>query len=446
MNRQHLMDYYSNEHVISELLNSAKGREVAGAFWDGRYDQRPNILQYPSDVVQMIRKGVTSFHISVEHWTNPMAITNENYEKLRSGWDIILDIDSKLGLDESKLAADMIIRLLRKYGIKNPGIKFSGRRGFHICLPWSMFPKEIDYKSLTKMYPEVPRIIASFIRKKIRGRLLKELVRTKGAKQLIEILGESPSKLNPFYFVEIEKMWGNRHMFRAPYSLNEKTWLVSVPIKPSGLKGFSPKDAEFGNVLSKKHPDFFEAGDDAADLLTDAMDWNALRKKEEPKKEVKKIVWENKVPEELFPPCIKNILAGLQDGRKRSIFTLTNFLRMMNWPAQEIEAKVFEWNQKNKQPLPTNILLGQIRWSQTNLRTPANCFNDQFYKSFGICTPDDHCKFLNSKKVSNPVAYPFRKMKRSTYTKKRKMRGFSCLCGKEFPTMRSLALHKGKVH
>ena len=445
MNRQQLMDYYSNEHVISELLNSAKGREVAGALWDGRYDQRPNILQYPSDVVQMVRKGVTSFHVSVEHWTNPMAITSENYEKLRSGWDIILDIDSKLGLDESKLTARMIISLLKKYGIKNPGVKFSGRRGFHICLPWSMFPKELDYKPLTKMYPEVPRIIASFIRKKIRRKLLHELVRTKGAKQLIEILGESPSKLNPFYFVEVEKMWGNRHMFRAPYSFNEKTWLVSVPINSSDLKTFSPKDAEFDKVLSSKHPNFFTAEGDASDILTDAMDWNALLKKEEPKKEVKKIVWENKIPEELFPPCIKNILTGLEDGRKRSVFTLTNFLRMMNWSSEDIEAKVFEWNQRNKQPLPTNILLAQIRWSQTNQRTPANCFNDQFYKSFGICTPDDHCKFLNSKKVSNPVAYPFRKITHA-YPKKRKMRGFSCLCGKEFPTMRSLAMHKGRSH
>ena len=208
LNRHQLAEYYSNDFIITQLLKNAKGREVAGAFWDGRYDQRPNILQYPNDIVQMVRKGITSFHFSVEHWSNPMAIANENYEKLRTGWDMLIDIDSKLGLDESKLAAEMISQLLKKYGIR-PGIKFSGRRGFHICIPGSLFPKELDYKPLAKMYPEVPRILASFIRRKIGHRLLKELVRMKGAKQLIEILGETPSKLNPFYFVEIEKGWGN---------------------------------------------------------------------------------------------------------------------------------------------------------------------------------------------------------------------------------------------
>lgn len=443
LTRQQLFEYYSDEHVISELLKSAKNREVAGVLWDGSYDKRPNILQYPNDVKQMVRKGVTSFHYSVEHWSSPMAITNENYDRLRTGWDLIIDIDSKLGLDESKLAAKLIVKLLGKYGIKRLGVKFSGRRGFHICVPYSLFPKEIDYKPLAKMYPEIPRVLASFIRAKIRNRLLKELVRTKGAKQLIEILGETPSKLNPFYFVEVEKDWGNRHMFRAPYSFNEKTWLVSVPIPH--INSFSTKDAEYDNVLTSDHPDFFGAEGDATDLLTDAIDWHTVRKKEEPKKEVKKINWEHKIPEELFPPCIKLILAGLEDGKKRSIFTLVNFLKMMNWTPEEIEQKINEWNSRNKPPLPSSVILSGIRYHERRTLTPANCFNDQFYVSFGVCRPDETCKIMNAKKTSNPVAYPFKKMGRKKEFKK--LRGFSCgVCNKEFKSMHSLAMHKGKVH
>ena len=140
LNRQNLVEYYSDERIAGQLLKNAKNREVAGAFWDGSYDKRPNTLQYPTDIVQMVRKGVTSFHFSVEHWSNPMAITNDNYEKLRTGWDMIIDIDSKLGLDESKITAKLIVKLLGKYGIK-PGVKFSGRRGFHICVPFALFPK-----------------------------------------------------------------------------------------------------------------------------------------------------------------------------------------------------------------------------------------------------------------------------------------------------------------
>ncbi len=442
LNRHQLVEYYSNERVISELLKNAKGREVAGALWDGRYDQRPNILQYPSDIVQMVRKGITSFHYSVEYWSNPMGLTNENYERLRTGWDMLIDIDSKLGLDESKIAAWLVCRLLRKYNI-SPGIKFSGRRGFHICIPWSLFPKEIDYKPLQKMYPEAPRIIASFIRRKIGRALLHNLVRTKGAKQLIEIIGEAPSRLNPFYFVEIEKNWGNRHMFRAPYSLNEKTWLVSVPIEPKGLRGFTPKDAETEKVLSGSCPDFFAAEGDASSLIVDAMDWHALRRKEEPKKEVKRVKWERKVSEEFFPPCIKIILEGLQDGRKRSVFTLVSFLKMMNWTPEEIEDKLFEWNEKNRPPLPRAVLMAQLRWNLANQRTPPNCTNDTFLRSIGIY---DACsRLVDHDRIKNPIAYPFRQLLKSAPPKKK--RGFSCgVCSKEFPTMRSLMMHKGRMH
>src|SRR3989338_5842021 len=112
LNRQQLVDYYSNEKITKQLILNAKGREVAGAFWDGSYDKRPNILQYPSDIIQMVRKGVTSFHLSVEHWSNPMALSSENYDRLRTGWDLLIDIDSKLGLDESKIAAELIVGLL----------------------------------------------------------------------------------------------------------------------------------------------------------------------------------------------------------------------------------------------------------------------------------------------------------------------------------------------
>ena len=447
MNRADVAEYYSNEKIISELLRNAKNREIAGALWDGRYDQRPNVLQYASDVAQMVRKGVTSFHYSVEHWSNAMAITGENYERLRTGWDMIIDIDSKLGIDESKLAADMICRLLEKYGIKQYGLKFSGRRGFHICLPWVMFPKELDYKPLEKQYPDVPRIIAGFIRMKIRDELLAALVRSKGAKNLIETL-DSPSELDPFYFVEVEKDWGNRHMFRAPYSFNEKTWLVSVPLDHKDLTSFDVKNAEHGRVLSAKHPEFFRGKkDEAADLLAEAIDWHAMQKKEVKVEKKRLVSFDRKIPEENFPPCIKLMLAGLSDGKKRSLFTLVNFLKMMNWTRDDIEAKILEWNAKNKPPLPQSIVLGQLRYAERReTAPPANCSNNAYYIDIGLCKPDAVCKRGSDKiTIKNPIAYPFRTMKR-VKKERPKQRGFSCLCGKEFPTELALAMHKGKVH
>ena len=122
--RKEIFDYYSRDDIAGILVKNASGREVAGAFFDGRYDTRPNILQFPSDVAQMVRKGITSFHYSVEHWQSPMAVhTAGDYAKLRAGWDIVIDIDSKLGVEESQVAALTIIEFLDKYGV-HPGIKF----------------------------------------------------------------------------------------------------------------------------------------------------------------------------------------------------------------------------------------------------------------------------------------------------------------------------------
>ncbi|MBI4174424.1 MAG: hypothetical protein HY517_02165 [Candidatus Aenigmarchaeota archaeon] len=441
LNRQQLVDYYSNERIAAELIRNSKGREVAGAFWDGSYDKRPNILQYPSDITQMVLKGVTSFHLSVEHWSNPMALSGENYDRLRTGWDLLIDIDSKLGLEESKLAAKLIVQLLGKYGIRKPGVKFSGRRGFHICVPGRLFPKEIDYKPIEKCYPEIPRVIASFLRFRIRKRLLGKLIGMHGGvKNLVK--GEPPSKLSAFQFVEIEKDWGNRHMFRAPFSFNEKTWLVSVPI--SHINSFSMSDAEASQVLEKEHPDFFGAQGDGSRLLTDAMDWHAARKKAPVKEEKKFVRIEQKILEDNFPPCIRIILNGLEDGKKRSIFTLVNFLKMMNWTPEEIEKKIFEWNERNTPPLPATLLMSSIRYNERRTLKPANCF-DERYTSIGVCQPDDLCKFMNSKKRSNPIVYPMKKISKKRKFVKR--RGFSCgFCNKEFPSERSLSVHKGKSH
>ncbi|MBI2578289.1 MAG: hypothetical protein HYW26_01115 [Candidatus Aenigmarchaeota archaeon] len=450
MNRQQILEYYAREDISKALIEHSKEREAVGTFFDGTYEKRPNIIQYPNDIVQMVRKGVVSFHFSVERWKNAMSVNSQNYSEMRSGWDFVLDIDSKLGIEESKTAAMLICRTLEKYGVRNYGIKFSGRRGFHISVGWEAFPKEVDYKPLARMYPEAPRILARFIRKKISKVLMRKLVKRRSAKELIEALGEAPSRLSPFYFVEVEKDWGARHLFRAPYSLNEKTWLASLPIARQHLKRFEPEIAQPKKV-NVKEKFFVSEENEAEDLLLEALDWHAMHTKQEKKQEPKRlVVYDKKIPEEFFPPCVKTILAGMSEGRKRSIFTLVTFLKMMNWQPEEIEQSVLEWNERNKPPLPRSILLSQMRWNLLNDRKPPNCTNETFCRSIGlydICSKTvDHEKM----KIKNPIAYPYKIMKERRKLRqdlKAVKRGFSCgVCNKEFPTMRSLAQHKGRVH
>ncbi|MCD6215462.1 MAG: hypothetical protein J7J92_00095 [Candidatus Aenigmarchaeota archaeon] len=419
LTRLEILRHYSN--VADKILAVSRDREVVGAFPDGSYSKRPNIIQYKSDIIEMVRHGVCSFHGSVERWVNPMSLASDNHDKLRIGWDFILDIDSKLGIEEAKLAAELIISVFKNYGIKNYGLKFSGRRGFHLVLPWEMFPKEINSKPLAKNYPNYPKILASFIRKEIEQELIRKLIALKGAKQLMEILEEPPEKISPYYFVEVEKDWGSRHMFRMPFSFNEKTWLVSLPITKRELKTFKPEYATPENSI-KTNTKFFNnvEKDEALNLLIDALDWFSSLKKDKQNIRKRKIIqWEKKITEPFFPPCIKNILAGLEDGRKRSLFTLITFLKMMNWSWKDIEDKLFEWNKKNNQPLAENLILGQLRWNQQQKSIlPPNCAGDgratnELFYGF-VCKPDKLCKH-----IKNPVSYPFKKMKQMGYLKKK---------------------------
>ncbi|MEM7813352.1 MAG: hypothetical protein QW548_00440 [Candidatus Aenigmatarchaeota archaeon] len=502
-----IIEYYSNEKIAKAITEAAVGREAVGVYASGHYDSRPNVIQFPADVGQLARKGITSFHISVERWRFPMQLaaagsanTNSSsalqtrYDTLRTGWDFVIDIDSKLGLGESTVAAQLICKLFQKYGIKRYGLKFSGRRGWHICLPWNAFPKTIDYKPAEVGYPRIARILARFIRSKIAAPLMDELLKRRPLKEMLEVLDVMPSELSPFYFVEIEQDWGARHLVRAPYSLNEKTWNVSLPIAPDQLATFSPEVAKADVVLKAKEvqPFFVAEPGSAEGLLLDALDWWAVQKKEEQPAVRREVRLEGKVSEADFPPCIRNILAGLKDGKKRSGFTLISFLRFANWSWHEIEGKLQEWNVKNSPQLPQSVLLSQLRWAMQQNRSinPANCSNDLFYKSIGICQPDGFCKNRAGEvTIKNPISYPFRKLgigrKSNSWAMKQQnrpthglpanaegtscaanvsaasparydkmkvksnyvMRGFSCdECAREFKTLRALAAHKTRMH
>ncbi|MFH1420876.1 MAG: hypothetical protein ABIG30_02815 [Candidatus Aenigmatarchaeota archaeon] len=456
LNMQQVAQYYNNEELLNRMVADAQEREVAGAYWDGRYDKRPNIVQYASDIKNMANKGITSFHFSVERWSNAMMLasaTQEKQNELRTGFDFVLDMDSKIGIDGAKACALEILRLFEKYGIKNYGMKFSGSRGFHLVIPWNAFPKEIDYKPTAKRYPEIPKILANFIANEISESLMHALIKLKTYKKLSDLLDEPASTLEPFYFVDLERGWSNRHMFRAPFSLNEKKWLASIPLTKQTLEAFDMIMALPEHVGRHLKTPFFKSTDDVEieNLLLDAIDWNARQKKEEIKvvKKVPRNPITQKMLESDFPPCIKLILNGLADGRKRSMFTLINFLNRMNWTTEEIIERVQQWNENNPRPLPRSLLIGQLRYHVGGETLPANCYNEAFYKSIGngICRPDEMCI---SRKIRNPITYPFKKFESRLEKQKDDAalgNVYKCnKCDKAFSNMKSLNRHYGRMH
>lgn len=414
-----IYDYYKREDVLEEILRVSESREVCFTLPDGGYTARPGIIQYKKDILETIKRGCLSIHGSVERWSNPMQIrtgmSHEELNALRTGWDLIIDIDSALKdtalhptrrIDAAKLAAKRVVEFLKKFGL-NPSIKFSGNRGFHIAVPFESFPETIDFIKTKDDYPRIPRIITSFIKDGVKEDLSADLIGLAGSwRALCEELDMYSA--TPYDAVDvrdqpsgIEKGWGLRHLFRMPFSLNTKSGLASIPIK--NIDSFSIDMAKPENVAVEKSFLFYSG--DATELVSKAFKWN--RENSGPESQTNKTAQKSefkpsgeRIPEERFPPCVKNILMGLKDGKKRSLFVLINYLRSVNWDFSEIETRIMEWNAKNLPSLPQTYVRGQISYaSRSKPFLPPNCEKIKGFE-FGICTPDQRCQ-----RIKNPANY-----------------------------------------
>ena len=412
MNAAKILAYYSRPEIQQALLTAAKDREVVGVFRSGSFGKRPNTLVYPQDIVSQVRQGVLEFHCSLERWENPMTLHQ------RKGFDLILDLDCKL-FEHGKIAARVLVQALEKYGIKSLSVKFTGNRGFHLGIPWGSIPKEINFQPTASLFPEVARTAGLYLREYVRGPLERELLKAYSSETLAEQTGKPLGKIltkdgiDPFQVVEIDPVLiSPRHLFRMPYSLNKKTFLASVPLEKEELKTFEREDAQPEKV--KRIIPFLENGKEGeADLLfTEALDWHAKKAvKERPRK---KMEFTRKIPETMFPPCIKNIQGGLADGKKRSVFILIKFLHSVNWGWEEMEHFLKEWNKKNSPPLPERYITTQVRYYRDKKKfPPPNCTQEGWYVSFGVCQPDRVC--VTRENIKNPVNYPFRLMRRGRF-------------------------------
>jgi DNA primase catalytic subunit len=412
LSTEQIVRYYSRSDIQKEMIKTAKGREVAGRTWDDSFMKRPGMLQYPQDVTDRVKAGYASFHCSVERWSNPMALgpelRNSDLDELRTGWDLIIDLDASVKLEHARIVAVCIVDFFKEYGI-TPTVKFSGRRGFHIAVAKNAFPQEVNFSFLSKRYPDITRTIIRFIKEKIKERVLDELIKLEGGvAELMKLTNEKD--VDPYKFVDVEENWGNRHLFRMPYSLHMKTGLASVPIMLFKLKNFEPEQAALDKV--KILPYLENKDGEATELLLQALDWDSkTSKKEVEVKTFKRKKNTTPIPEEFFPPCMKTLLAGIENGKKRSIFSLITFLKSVNWEQEKIEETVNRWNDNNGEKgnaLSSQYVKSQIRWHERQHREilPANCESDMFWHSTTpkLCEPDGMCKM-----VKNPVNYAFKR-------------------------------------
>jgi len=419
MNAAGIFRYYSRDDVQQALLRVSEKREVVGVFKDGGFSARPNTLVFPQDIIAQVRGGAVAFHGSLERWTNPMSVGSENYESGRIGWDLVLDIDCE-DTEHGKVAAGVFIAALRKHGVKSVFVKFTGGTGFHIAVPFGAFPAEVDYRKSSEQYPGLARKIAQYLRQYVRADMEKALLARWSVEDLAGQAGKpvgsimTKDGIDPFQVANVDPVLiSPRHLFRLPYSLHEKSHLVSVPLRPDELGGFKKEDAAPDKArLDAGFLDRWEE-DEAAGLVVEASDWWARQKSRKEAKAARETTLDAPVPLELAPPCIKAIDAGLSDGKKRSVFILVNYLSSLKWGWDRIEEYLINWNQRNKPPLPETYVRGQARWHRNRKKPipPPNCENPGYYEGIGVCKPDALCGGP-ARTIKNPMNYAIRKLER----------------------------------
>lgn len=422
--------YYTRKDVLEAMVKAAKDREIAGEYYNGKFDKRPNLIEYPNDISEMVSKGVIGFHGSVERWSNPMrlgsGLIKDELDKLRTSWDLIIDPDCP-DFEISKITTKVMIDSLKDHGIKELGLKYTGGKSFHIGVPFESFPKKVNNKKTELLYIDLGRGILEYLKNYSKEQLKDSMLILDNPVSLAKRVGKPITEisdkdgLNPYKIIDIDSMViSSRHMFRLPYSVHVKSLLVSIPMDPKNLANFKKEDARPWKV--KTDMEFLKKPklNEAHLLVVESMDWMEKNKPREEKVTYKgPRIKLKKIPKKYFPPSITKILeAGFPDGRKRLILVIVNFLRNMGWNWEEVSKELKDWNSKNNPPLPQNYINTQLRWHQRRKENilPPNYDNNHYYKEIGIkCTEEEL-------RLKNPVNYVLIKVKRvaSPSSKKKK--------------------------
>lgn len=430
--------YYSRPEIQKAILSFAKNREI-GLRYDGYFGKRPEVMEYLSDIRVFVQQGIFSFHMSEERWENPLLLGNdklsdEERAKNRKGWDLILDLDGK-DILHSKIVAVLIIEFLQDLGVRNISTKFSGNKGFHIAVPFESFSKEIVGIGETRlMFPEAARRISSFLIVELKGRIASKILELEGgienvAKKYgfeVEDLTNDDEKTQYFDYmklIEIDTILiSSRHLFRMPYSLNEKSGLVSIPIRNDLIMDFEKFLAKPPKVIPTKYESFEflrydpQYGKDADILLIKAYedDYEEMLS-DSIKMHNKNSDFTFEITESIdikdFPQTIQYVIANkFEDGKKRAVFLLLTFLTSINWDMKNIREVIYDWNSKQSPGLKKGYIEAQISWfeNQSKKISPPNFDNTAYYEGIGVpkkTIETDKKKFKQD--VKNPLHYVF---------------------------------------
>jgi hypothetical protein len=194
--------YYKREDIRKEMIEHSRNKEIGVRYTD-QFGKRPDILNYPNEILEFVKQKATSFHCSEELWENPLLLEpgmrKEKIDELRIGWDFVLDVDCPYW-EYSKLITDLLIKALKKHGVKSISCKFSGNKGFHIGIPFEAFPDKVHSQDTRLLFPEGVRRIALYLiyyidSKETDFELSKKILGTKSIKEIANELGKKENEL-----------------------------------------------------------------------------------------------------------------------------------------------------------------------------------------------------------------------------------------------------------
>jgi len=209
MTKKDVLDYYTTPEVQRNLLPQLRQKDLIALV--ARDPNNPIIRRYrrrkepvrisdKKDLDWYAKRRYVEFHPTLK-------------SKSKELW-VDLDAGKNVGIDEIKPAVKDVQKAVSKIpNIKKTDITFSGGRGFHVR---GELNKEQRTSSLEKV---IKRVMARLARRNKR-------------------YTTRPPKTNEIRLDT--STFHERGSIRAPFSLNQKTGLVSVPVKNNHLKSFDP--------------------------------------------------------------------------------------------------------------------------------------------------------------------------------------------------------------
>jgi DNA primase len=230
---QWVVDYYNQ--MADKILPFFKGRDID---INQIFDHENVFRRHEKDGKKWIRINDKK---RLAFWTDWHAWSF--YPHLEGDKDLwfALDVDpNKCDFDCVKIASFELANILDNLDLKYL-IKFSGNKGFHFLFSLGAPPAKLIGEKIW----EFERGLISFLREKLEEKLQKSKDRDKFYKFLKKddpITIDKSSEEKEHNSILLDKLILHKHAnIRSPYSLHEKTKLVSLPINKEQIMDFEPK-------------------------------------------------------------------------------------------------------------------------------------------------------------------------------------------------------------